>query len=85
MIIVERYTVPTKYDMAPHGQICVVKQDAPVYYIQVSSDENHATWLRYGEFLEVVFAESINDKHFIQNSLDMYKIKSRAITESACE
>lgn len=75
--IIERYSIPTKYDMARRGQICVINEDKPVYYVQVSDDENHATWLKFGDLLEIVFKDSINDEHFIMNSLDMYKINSR--------
>lgn len=59
--LVTRYTNPTKYDLAPYGQICCVESDAGKHYwIQMSKEEAHAQWKRLGDFLEELFLEKMN-------------------------
>lgn len=72
--VVVRYTVPTRYDNGPYGQICRVEGDGSKYYIQISKKEEENKWLSLGEFLENVFKTKILDVDglFIQKCLKEY-------------
>lgn len=67
----ERFSVPTKYDAAPYGTLCSVKQDDDtiVYYIQISNDPECIVWERVGYFLEGIFLELIKDPSFREQCL----------------
>lgn len=67
----ERFTVPTRYDLAPHGTLCMVKSEGgtPEYYLQKSTDPEVADWERVGIFLERLFEDSIKNPAFINECL----------------
>lgn len=78
----ERFTVPTRYDAAPYGSLCMVKKDdgRPEYYIQKSTDPEVADWERFGIFLEHLFEEDIKDSTFIKECLKRDESKRIGIT-----
>jgi hypothetical protein len=67
-----RYTLPTRYDDAPYGSICIIKggkEDR--YYIQTS--DQHNTWIEIGVFLTKVFSTHLQDEKFMKKCLEDYK------------
>lgn len=70
-----KYSCPTRYDIAPFGEICVVKGDnnQDTLYIQTAQEGEPALWLRMGEFLEKVFEQSLMDPEFIKDCLIKFR------------
>jgi isopentenyldiphosphate isomerase len=76
--IIIRYTAPTRYDKAPYGTICkvIIEGEKHKLYIQVSPDDvENSEWVRWGDFLEVVFKRDIFEKAFVKDCLDLYPAK----------
>ena len=48
--ITERFSKPTRYDLAPYGAMCKYEKE---YFIQVSKDPETSNWLTMGEFLKI--------------------------------
>jgi hypothetical protein len=78
MDILQRYTNPSKYDIAKYGQLC---KHGDQYFIQVSKNPDIANWLEIGDFLTVVFQESILSNDFISECLSKYESKTVNIEE----
>lgn len=70
MEIIQRYTNPTKYDVAPYGTIC---KNNDSLFIQVSKNTESSNWLPLGEFLLKVFQKSILTNDFIKECLELYE------------
>lgn len=81
MDLLQRYTAPTKYDLAPFGTIVKVIGDGEDYelYIQLSKDELNANWKKVRHLLERTFSEYINNKDFIDACLDIYQDNDRKL------
>ena len=73
MEILQRYTNPSKYDLAKYGQLCI---HGDKYFIQVSQNPDIACWLEIGVFLEKVFQNSILSNDFISECLSKYESKT---------
>lgn len=74
-----RYTIPTRYDIAPFGTMCVVigeTEEQRFYYIQLSTNELIAAWEPINDFLGYVFQDEITDQNFIDECLHIYKQKA---------
>ena len=72
-----RYTMPTKYDIAPFGTLCQVVGDGGEIYhvlIQISHDEKRANWMPVGQFFERIFSPIINNSSFIKECLNLFEI-----------
>ncbi len=68
-----RYTVPTKYDLAPYGTVCVVKGDANEHlFIQLDTGE-YSNWVTMGDFLVSIFNHEIRDTATVEMWLRLYK------------
>jgi len=78
MIILQRYTDPTRYDMAEYGQLC---KHGDKYFIQVSKNPDLAHWLTLGAFLEVCYESSILSDDFISECLSRYESKTSSTDE----
>lgn len=78
MDILQRYTNPTKYDIAKYGQLC---KHGDKYFIQVSKNPDIANWLEIGEFLSVVYRKSILNDDFLTKCLSMYESESSSIND----
>jgi hypothetical protein len=75
MDLMNRYTPPSKYDLAPFGTIVKVIGDGEEteLYIQLSKDEMNANWKKVRHLLERTFSEYIDNKDFINACLDIYQ------------
>lgn len=62
MEVTKHYNRPTKYDIAPFGQIWLAElEDGSERWIQLSMEENGALWSKLGDFLEDnIFEEEIS-------------------------
>jgi hypothetical protein len=71
-----RYTVPTRYDVAPYGAIVTVvgENDSQKMFIQLGQEE-HSHWMGLGDFLEQTFKTEIDDPEFVKGCLSLYKRK----------
>jgi hypothetical protein len=69
-----RYTIPTRYDLAPFGQVCKVMGDdeSVTLYIQTGHDQDTSTWVPMSIFLEKVFKSFLDDPTFIKECLEIY-------------
>ena len=72
MIVIERYTIPTRYDLAPFGTIYRNGED---YFIQLSKDPESSYWITLGVFLEKVLGGSSMTDEFLQECLKLYENK----------
>lgn len=72
MLIIERYSNPTRYDLAPYGSI--YKHDDKLF-IQISKDPESSEWLPLGEFFEKIYTSSLNDD-FLKECLNTYESKN---------
>lgn len=70
MELIERYSNPTKYDLAKYGQIC---KHGDKYFIQVSKNPDIANWLTLGDFCQICFQKSILSDDFLNKCLSMYE------------
>lgn len=72
-----RYTLPTKYDVAPYGTIVDVVDENMVIeqsYIQLG-DDKHIVWMKLGDFFVEAFKEEIKNPEFIAGCLQLYKME----------
>lgn len=74
----QRYTNPTKYDIAKYGQVCV---HGDKYFIQVSKNPDIANWLEFGDFLFLVYRKSILSDDFLSQCLSMYECESLPVND----
>lgn len=59
---VMHYARPTKYSLAPYGQIWVAELESGIErYIQLSPIENVALWSKLGDFLESMCTQDLID------------------------
>jgi hypothetical protein len=79
MNIIERYSNPTRYDIAAYGQLCI---HGDKYFIQVSKNPDIANWLELGVFLELCYRKSILNDDFLAQCLSMYEGESSSINDS---
>lgn len=70
MEIIQRYSNPTKYDLAKYGTLCI---NNDTIYIQVSKDPEASKWITLGEMLAIAYQGSIESKDFIENCLMLYE------------
>lgn len=68
-----RYAPPTKYLKEPLGAICKVLHDNSeyTYYVQISTDNEYAHWIKVGEFLEKAFIRYIKNPVFVSACLNL--------------
>lgn len=75
---IARYTPPTRFDKSPFGTIVkvILSDDGSIfkYYIQIG-DQDEMEWVTYGEFLEIVMENSLEDNKFMSVALDIIKDK----------
>ena len=76
-----RYTIPTRYDLAPYGQVCKVMGDdeSVMLYVQTTHDQETANWIPMSIFLEKVFKSFLDDPAFINQCLEIYHNNSNQI------
>lgn len=68
-----KYTVPTRYDMAPYGQIWVKANDSNVVDVFIQASKNDSpNWISMGQLLERAFSEKLSDPEFINECLEIY-------------
>jgi hypothetical protein len=81
--IKEKYNAPTKFDREPYGTIWQVfdENNYGLFYLQVSDSEDTPEWITYGTLLESAFDDSLYSDKFINEVLELYKIK-KAIREN---
>jgi hypothetical protein len=74
-----RYTIPSKYDLAPFGTRCniMIDDNQIQQYIQITQTPDTAEWIRLGNFFEMIFAELSNDPEFIQSCTNFYRHKNK--------
>ena len=70
MEIIQRYSNPTKYDLAPYGTICKNNDNI---FIQISKDPEASNWLYIGDFFQIIYQKSILSDDFIKKCLDIYE------------
>jgi len=72
-----RYSIPTRYDVAPRCTICKVMGDDQSYrlYVQISEATDAATWLPMGELLEKAFDSYTQDHEFINACVELINHK----------
>ena len=75
MDIIERFSNPTKFDIAPYGTIY---QHGEKLFIQVSKNTEVSNWLTLGDFLTECFNDSSMDPEVIEQCLLDYKPKTPA-------
>jgi len=73
MLITEKYSNPTRYDLGKYGEIARHGSD---YFIQVSKDPDTACWLTIGEFLSKTLGQEDLNETFIKECLDIYEKKN---------
>ena len=78
LVILTRYTAPTKLDEAPFGTLWLqiiesFNEDITATFIQTSRDEKQPLWERMGLFLEKVYKHKLLDSEFIEESLRIYE------------
>ena len=68
-----RYSVPTRYDLAPRCTICKVMGDGPSYklYVQIGEVSDAATWISMGDLLEQTLKDLILDQDFVNDCVTM--------------
>ena len=74
--IVIRYTIPTKFDMAPYGTICKVllDNDKVEHFIQLGQSD--VQWKRLGTFFEEAFDGFLHDRGFVDECLALFSKKT---------
>ena len=77
MHIVIRMTEPTKYSIEPYKTQWRYKDDdgTETCYIQMSRDDSHPHWIKYGDLLSYVFYNRLEDQEFIDSVILSYAIK----------
>ena len=79
--IFTRYNMPTKYDKAPYGALCIVYMSSDnqlekideKLFIQVSEDEEQPHWVTTAHILEQIFFKSLKKQAFLKEILDLFK------------
>lgn len=71
----ERYTPPTKLDIAPYGTLYKeIKDDTDyAYYVQLNPTSDSADWKRLGSILEIVMEFDFLDEDIRKKLLARYK------------
>ena len=82
--IVERHTVPTRFDYAPYGTITCVKAAHDTYYIQLAEEDDQANWLTLGQVLDIVFQRYYDNPEFVAELLQLYYDDERHV-KMLCE
>lgn len=69
-----RYTVPTRYDAAPFGTVCIVRQEEQPdqLYVQLADQDEYSDWQPMGYLLEKVFTQFLTNDAFIHECLRHY-------------
>jgi hypothetical protein len=77
MHIIKRVTVPTQYTFEPYKtQWRYTDSDGiETCYIQMSRDESNPHWIKYGDLLEYVFYDRLEDDKFMELTVESYAIK----------
>lgn len=78
-----RYSVPGRYDIAPHGTIYRVQageETSTELYIQLG--EESPNWLKIGTLLELAFKDLLEDPNFIQECLRLYRSTTKEYDEN---
>lgn len=77
----ERFTIPNRYDLAPYGTLCIIKNEdgSTELYVQKSSQPDVAEWERVGIMLEKLFHTHLYKKNFLFAILDIYHHKKPCI------
>ena len=73
-----RFTNPTRFVHAPFGTICKVQGTSEndfQHFIQLNKDEEFPSWHTFGEFLDIIFREHINDSEFVNLCLKRFQEK----------
>ena len=73
MDIVERFSNPTKYDLAPCGTIY---RHEDKLFIQVSTDPELSNWIPLGDFFLEINRESILNDDFMKKCINIYLSKN---------
>lgn len=71
--MIVKYNVPNKYEEAPFGTVYRIMGDGEdsSLWIQVSQDST-PHWIKSGEFFEKIYNHSLEDKKFLNRSLEHY-------------
>jgi hypothetical protein len=71
-----RYSMPSKYDVAPYGTIVKVVGDDDSYQlvVQLSKDSLLSEWMPIGKLLEGAFKDKLSDEKFIEQCLKDYAL-----------
>lgn len=74
MEVALRYTIPTRYDEAPFGTLCLVRleEQPDQLYIQLNDTDGPADWQPLGYLLEKVFTPFLTNDTFINECLRHY-------------
>ncbi len=77
MHIVKRVTIPTQYSPEPYGTQWRYKDTDgfETCYIQMSRDESNPHWIEYGDLLSYVFYDRLENKEFMELTIESYAIK----------
>lgn len=75
MAIINKFSVPTKFDYYPFGTIWYSMRDNPqnsTYYVQLSKNKEEMDWQPMENLLVGAFKESFNDEKFISTCLGLF-------------
>ncbi len=68
-----KYTVPTRWDIAPYGQIWIKANDSDHLDVFIQAGKNDSpNWITIGQLLERAFSEKLSDPDFIHECLEIY-------------
>ena len=75
--IIKRVTIPTQFSPEPYKtQWRYTDADGlETCYIQMSREESNPHWIKYGDLLEYVFYDRLNDVRFMDLTIESYAIK----------
>ena len=68
-MIIERFSNPTKYDLAPSGTIY---KHEDKFFIQVAQNPQISNWITLGDFFLAINQDLINDSDFISKCMGTY-------------
>ena len=78
--MVIRFCNPSRFDPSPQGTIVKVQKDENyVYYIQASEYTDMPNWMKWGDFLEGILKEKINDPEFVKSCIKIFNDKLLSI------
>lgn len=71
---IEKFSVPTKFDMAPYGTVWKSLGDGENYelWIQACRDQFDPQWIKMGSFLERVYKDKFTDEKWLNEILKLY-------------